>query len=197
MKNKKITIKRLILFWIIVIIASPIIGVILQSIFSVISYSGVALFSIWDEDIKNDMESIEWNLFNNDESKVIESKKVSAYRGIPVFRIGGNRAGSFLGIFLTEYERKATSYYIDTVRHEYGHNIQQLLLGPINYLLCIGLPSWREWSKRSYYDRPWEVTAEIFGNVETRSHTYENVIRGYKYMITALFGRSVSIFVPF
>ena len=192
--EKKFTVRKILLIWGFIIIMSPIVGCVLQLVFSLVCYTGASIWSLWDEDVKKDMQSIEWNIFNKDEGKVIESKKVSTYKGVMVFRIPGNRAGSFLGIFLTERQRTVTSSSITTVKHEYGHNVQQLLVGPINYLLYIGLPSWRQWSYRSYYDRPWEVTAESFGGVITRSHTAEDLNRGNSYIVTMLLGRT-SIFV--
>ena len=78
---------------------------------------------------------------------------------------------------------------ITTLRHEFGHNIQQLILGPINYLLCIGLPSWQQWSNRPYYERPWEITADIFGGVSSRKHNNTDIQRGYSYLdVSAMFG---------
>ena len=190
-KEKKFTLSKLLLMWGFIIIMSPIVGCVLQLVFSLVCYTGASVWSLWDEDVRNDMQSVEWNIFNKDEAKVVESKKVSMYKGVMVFRIPGNRAGSFLGIFLTERQRTVTSSSITAVKHEFGHNVQQLLVGPINYLLYIGLPSWRQWSNRSYYDRPWEVTAESFGGVATRSHTAEDLNRGNTYLITMLFGRTV------
>ncbi len=194
--NKKIAIKKIIFKWGFLVILSPIAGCIFQLLFSLIGYAGASVMSLWDEEIKADMQSVEWNIFNKDEAKVVESKKVSMYKGVMVFRIPGNRAGSFLGIFLTDYQRTATPYSISTVHHEYGHNIQQLLIGPINYLLYIGLPSWRQWSNRTYYDRPWEITAESFGGVRIREHAPDALKRGNKYLLTTLFGRA-AIFLVF
>ena len=33
-----------------------------------------------------------------------------------------------------------------------GHNSQLMMMGIANYGLMIGLPSWQEWSNRSYYE---------------------------------------------
>ncbi len=193
---KKFSIRKLLFIWGFVVIMSPIVGCVLQLLFSVVCYTGASIWSLWDEEIKADMQSIEWNIFNKDEAKVVESKKVSMYKGVMVFRIPGNRAGSFLGIFLTEHQRTATPHSISVVHHEYGHNIQQLLVGPINYLLYIGLPSWRQWSERTYYDRPWEITAESFGGVRIRKHASDALKRGNNYLLTTLFGRTI-IFLVF
>ena len=43
-------------------------------------------------------------------------------------------------------------------------------MGITNYGFMIGLPSWREWSTRQYYDRPWDITADVFGGVTGRTH---------------------------
>lgn len=68
----------------------------------------------------------------------------------------------------------------DGMKHEYGHSIQSMYLGPF-YLLVIGLPSilWNiidaiivtpiigyEKSYKIYYSMPWEAWADKLGNVK-------------------------------
>lgn len=166
-------------------------GLLFQSSTSILSYLGISTISLLDEDVKNDMDAINWNIFNTNEQTVLSSKKVSFYKGVPVFKFNYNRSGSFLAIFL--YNRTSN---INTIRHEWGHNIQQLILGPIKYGLCIGLPSWLEWSNNSYYDRPWEITADIFGGV-TRKHSISDILKGYSYLnVSALFSILSYSFLP-
>lgn len=68
------------------------------------------------------------------------------------------------------------------VRHEYGHVKQLEQLGIVNYTLCIGVPSLFEWgSDPEYYRRPWEITADILGGVQSRSYPgYETA--GFEYL---------------
>ena len=40
---------------------------------SVISYVGVAIAAIFDSNIREDMNAIDWNPFNSDESAVVNS----------------------------------------------------------------------------------------------------------------------------
>ena len=56
---------------------------------------------------------------------------------VPRF-IGGASIGAF--IFLTDDVRKKDCSNHMILRHEYGHYLQSLLLGPL-YLLVIGIPS--------------------------------------------------------
>ncbi len=115
---------------------TPVGGTALQVATSVASYAGMAVASIWDKDIRNDMNAIRWNPFNPNESIVFDSNKVSFYKGVPVFRTSGS-SGSFLGILLTESGFKGTSGHYwsleDTLRYEWGHSIQQMIFGPIPY----------------------------------------------------------------
>lgn len=155
---------------------------ILQLVVSVISYVGVAIAAIFDSNIRNDMNAIGWNPFNSDETVVLNSDSVSFYKGAPVFRTSLGRSGTFCAIFLSNNANETA------LKHEYGHIVQQMIMGPITYGLMIGLPSWREWSNRSYYDRPWEITADIFGGV-TRPHSQKDINRGKWYLaISNLFG---------
>ena len=151
---------------------------------SALSYAGMAVASIFDEDIRNDMNAIGWNPFNTDESATLNSSKVSFYKGVPVFRTAaGGRSGSFGAIFSTKGSG------VDTLRHERGHNWQLMMMGIANYGLMIGLSSWREWSNRPYYERPWKITADVFGGVAGRTHSQVDINRGYWYLgVSSLLG---------
>ena len=63
-----------------------------------------------------------------------------------------------------------------------GHNVQLALLGAINYALCIGIPSIFEFGEKEYYSRQWEVTADLFGGVESRKHSQQDIIDGILYL---------------
>lgn len=72
-----------------------------------------------------------------------------------------------------------TDVNITSVKHEYGHQLQSVYLGPF-YMLVIGLPSmlgniWnriahRNWLNyervRWYYNLPWEHWADVLGKVD-------------------------------
>lgn len=167
---------------------------ILQFFMSLGSYIGMAIASIWDKDIRDDMEAIGWNPFNASETDVLNSKKVSFYKGVPVFRTDMDRSGSFGAIFLSRgsYDRDGVFHREndpDTIRHEYGHCMQFLTMDAISYGLMIGLPSWQEWSNRPYYKRPWEITADVLGGVTERTHSQADINRGFWYLaVSALFG---------
>lgn len=88
-------------------------------------------------------------------------------------------------IFLDNY-----GYYdYTTVRHEHGHQIQSLILGPL-YLIIIGLPSIigniiyrikykyfkKYYDSDFYYKQPWEAWADKLGGVVRKS--INNVNKG-------------------
>ena len=133
-------------------------------------------------DIMQDFKNYDIN--NESEEKVLQSKYFSAYKGVPVVRINGDRSGSFGMIFLT---RKTNSMKNpeDTIRHEYGHTKQLQQLGVLGYAMCIGLPSWQKWGSGEYYSKPWEITADIYGGVQSRSHTQDNIDAGFQYLETS------------
>ena len=164
--------------------------------FSTMIYGGFLMGSAFNSTIKADMDRIGWNPFNNDESLAIASEKVSFYKGMPIFRMNGTegRSGSFLGIGLDMNNIDA-----NTVKHEWGHGIQQGIMGWGRFLLTVGLPSWQEWGgnhwreDQDYYRRPWEAMADIFGGVTGRSWYHSTTERDKKiakwYMAVAtLFG---------
>ena len=165
-------------------------GLTTQITASVTGYTVMAFWALGDlifnegKGAWNDMCSIKWNPFNTNETATLNSNHISFYKGVPVFRTAsGGRSGSFAAIFLTKGSG------VDTLRHERAHNTQLMMMGIVNYGLIIGLPSWREWSNRPYYERPWEITADVFGGVTGRTHSQADINRGYWYLgVSSLFG---------
>ena len=134
------------------------------------------LLKEFDKDIYNDLSLINFDIGNSDIDKVLKARKVSFYKYIPIIKTDTSRAGTFLCIMLSHNED------INTVLHEYGHTRQEIMMGPILYLLFIGIPSYFELSDISYYNRPWEVTADMFGGLDRTSRVQENEpIRSFEY----------------
>ena len=131
------------------------------------------------KDIAEDINNFDSN--NESEEKVLESNYFSSYKGVLVIRTNGDRSGSFGAIFLTS-ETNNRSNPEDVIRHEYGHTKQLEQLGIVNYALCIGLPSWQQWGTGEYYSKPWEITADIYGGVQSRNHSQSNIDRGFAYL---------------
>lgn len=170
-----------------ILLFTPVGGIAFQVASSLLGYAGMAIASIWDKDVRADMNAIGWNPFNSDVNKVLNSNKVSFYKGVPVYRTNFNRSGSFCAIFLN----RASNTVPDTVRHEWGHAVQQMILGPVKYGLFIGIPSAAEFGKHKwpsttdYYNRPWETSADIFGGVG--GHTTREELRSYAYLVVAYY----------
>ena len=118
---------------------------------------------------------------NQSEQKVLQSHYFSAYKGKLVFRINGTRSGSFGAIFLSKSENQFRNPE-DTVRHEYGHTQQLAQLGIVKFAIGIGIPSWLNLGSGDYYDKPWEVTADIYGGVQSRNHSQSYIDAGFSYL---------------
>ena len=120
-------------------------------------------------------------IMNTDESVVLDAEYFAFYKGHLVIRTNGNRPGSFGILFITR-ETNTRLDAADVVRHEYGHTQQLAQLGPAKYIFCIVIPSFFEWgSDPVYYRRPWEITADIYGGVQSRSYPgYADA--GFKYL---------------
>ncbi len=182
--------KKVIISVIVAIILShgPIGGFVVQSLVTVCSYIGICVGSLFSNTLREDMNKINYNPFNSDESKVISSNSVSFYKGVPFYKTSNERSGSFCAVLLYSEEDDT-----ETIKHEIGHNVQQLILGPITFLINIGITSMFELSTREYYDRPWEITADLFGGVST-FHNDEDIKRGKGYIVTSLFTGPFSYF---
>ena len=151
---------------IVAVLFTPIGGTALQVATSVVSYAGMAGASIFDEDIRNDMNKIGWNPFNSNEDATLASDKVSFYKGVPVFRTTDGRSGSFGAIFLRDGADETS------LRHERGHNWQLMMMGIGTYGFTVGIPSplkLGSWAKNEqYHYAPWEAMADILGGVKVR-----------------------------
>ena len=177
-------------------------GFIMQAGFSLFMYGGFMIASVFDDNIKKDMEAIGWNPFNSDENLVLSSQKVSFYKGMPTVWMNKNegRSGSFLGIWL--YGEND----VNTIRHEWGHGIQQGIMGWGKFLLMIGLPSWQRWGGnhwqglQNYYRRPWEAMADMFGGAGSRQNyrattAEDRAIAIWYTVIATLFGPLAFVFL--
>lgn len=159
---------------------TPIGGTALQIATSTLSYAGMVITAIWDQDVRADMNAINWNPFNSNEQATLNSNNVSFYKGVPVFRTAsGGRSGSFGAIFLTK------SSGVDTLRHERGHNWQLMMMGVGTYGFTVGIPSplkLGQWdSARNYYGAPWETMADLLGGVSGRSHSNKEIWYAWGY----------------
>ncbi len=128
-----------------------------------ISYASFLVGAIFNSDIREDMERINYNPFNSDEDKVVESKYVSFYKGVPVLRIA-NLGGSFsFGIIgLDTQELGYDASLQEVLKHERGHNTQLMDLGLFKFTAFIAIPSiFQEHFGGS--NSPWELSASMLG----------------------------------
>ena len=160
---------------------SEINGIATQVGVSATMYAGFAIASIFNEDIRKDMDSIGWNPFNMNEDAVIDSNYISFYKGMPVIRADVERSFSFLIIFLNQgktdlseedkelAEKKRREKLKQTLNHEWGHGVQQARLGPDFFLFGIAIPSMiQDPDSLDYFKNPWEKGADEFGRVKNR-----------------------------
>ena len=135
----------------------------------------------WGNAIKDRAIYVWEYVTNDDEQVVLDAEYFAFYKGKLVVRTNGERSGSFEILFITR-ETNNRMNPEDIIRHEYGHTKQLDQLGIVHYALFIGLPSWLEWSSDSYYDRPWEVTADTYGGVQSRNPTQAKIDAGEQYL---------------
>ena len=132
-------------------------------------------------DIVNDFQNYDKN--NESEEKVLESNYFSNYKGTFLLRTNFKRSGSFGWIFLSRNanERPAP---VDVVRHEYGHTQQFKEIGCFKYIFGVLIPSALSGGvpREVYYNLPFEVTADIYGGVESRTHSQADVDNGFSYL---------------
>ena len=161
-------------WWVILLLLvlfSPVGGAAMQVASTVLSYIGMAIAAMFDEEVKEDLDRIKWNPFCADENTVLKSKKVSFYKGMPVYRFSNSRSGTFYAIFLSKSADGSDPEDIATLKHERGHGWQSMMMGIVNYLITVCIPSplclgpWKndKGNRSRYYDAPWEMLPEILG----------------------------------
>ena len=147
-------------------------------------YGGFMMAAAWSDEYYNDMEAINWNPFNSDAQKVLDSKHISFYKGMPVIRTDAERSFNFGSIFLRRevIEKDKNGNIIkryrlnnvNEVKHEWGHHFQQAILGPVNYLWSVGIPSAAKFGVyadgSNYHTRPWENLADQIGGANGYSY---------------------------
>ena len=167
----------------------PGLSIIPQATFSLTLYGGFVAASAFSNGIYKDMSAIGWNPFNSNESAVIAANQVSFYKGIPVFRhsIPGFISASAFGmIFLNRNDMR-----IDTIRHEWGHIVQAILLGQAGFLKWIAIPSlitnfvsrFNEDVNKAYYSFPWERSADFFGGVDRGNYKKGSLLVALLYLL--------------
>ncbi len=169
-------------------------GIFVQTVVSVGTYIGACVRSIWDKDVRADMNAIKWNPFNTDANLALNANKVSFYYGVPVYNANNNNLISFLNnkigkVFGFTIDRPFTFTSIfmfdkdvDTLNHEIGHIPQQMLLGQYNFFFTHAIPSMAQLGSQLYYDKPWEITASIIGGGTMDNGTTKDKVLGWAYL---------------
>ncbi len=164
-------------------ILSPGFTIGLQAGLTVGMYGVAMVGSVFSGAVKSDMDRIHWDMFNSDENAVLDSSFFSFYKGVPVIRYDGERSGTFGIMFL---QREGSDLRVDTVKHEWGHIPQLLILGPLKFGIFIGIPSALELGKYfyggNYYRQPWEASADFFGGAYHEGVTQEDKMGGLRYV---------------
>ena len=144
-------------------------GLVTQFTASVVMYVGFTIASFFDPEIKADMDRISWNPYNANEELVLSSKKVSFYKGVPVFRFKSpvdGRSFTYAAMFLDE-DISRRDNPVNEVRHEWGHAVAMTILGPLKYAITECIPSAAKWGpyakNGNYYQSPVEMIADMFG----------------------------------
>ena len=113
---------------------------------------------------------IHFDLKNTSEQVVIDANYFSFYKGAPVIKhyIKNNDVTSFtiFGIMFINGDNSKLDRGIDTIKHEWGHFVQEKYYGELLYLVYIAYPSLSNRNpKIDYYSQPWEYGADVFGGV--------------------------------
>ena len=126
-----------------------------------------------------------YDFFNSDESKADECSVFSSYKGTPILKNNIIGISSF-SIFNTIVYSPGSNSTTDTIRHEWGHNVQQSILGTPKYLTRIAFPSVIGCilGVKEYYSQPWERSADFFGQpIRPEGYTPFSDIIGSLYFI--------------
>ena len=131
----------------------------------------LAVLKCLNEDFSN------FNIYNSDIEKVYQSHFFSAYNGSLVIRHSFKylSSGALFNVIILEHGFDQDEASL-TIRHEYGHILQEREYGTIRYMLFIFLPSAtynvisrnNDILDNNYYNMPWEYDADLRGGVTNR-----------------------------
>jgi len=119
---------------------------------------------------------LNFNKLNNDEDVVLESNYFSVYKGSFVIRISSKNPNvtscAILGtIFLNTKKVAGDKNSQVTVEYEWGHLVQEKILGLPYYIAKIAIPSLAHRNPTDYYSQPWERGTDFLGGVTDREYS--------------------------
>ena len=138
------------------------------------------------DDIMSDITN--YSKWNTDFGKVQEANLFSSYNGFIVVIVDAPAAYSYGStLYLRKEERP------DIIKHEYGHALQEQILGAVGYTFGIAVQSVsynkvhekQNLPESIYYSMPWEITADLFGGVKREQGYYSSgaIERGLEYFL--------------
>lgn len=181
-------------------------GIALQIAASTVCYIGMAVWALGDlifnggEGAWNDMNLIGWNPFNNSAENALKANKFSWFSGVPVF-MSTKMPTTGLGVvvfmnkkdFLSDAGVKDGGWFLRWIPHEFGHVVQQWLMGPVKWLINIAIPS--KWFSSKTENSPYEITADKFSGImmgrDPSGYSAGDVNKGWSYFWLSC------VFVPF
>ena len=101
---------------------------------------------------------------------MLDAKVFSSYKGTPVLK--QDISGGSMSVCNTIFLSSATQD-VETVKHEWGHTVQQALMGTPKFMTRIAAPSLigAALNVEDYYSQPWERSADFFGGA---THSYSD-----------------------
>jgi len=116
-------------------------------------------------------------IINNDNEQKIIDEELPYYQGVPIIHFSSEELSSFSingKIFLED------DASINTLKHEYGHILQEREMGTGLYVVAVAIPSVtcyfmsknNEFLETNYYNMPWEYDADRRGRVYGRDGYY-------------------------
>ncbi len=147
--------------------------------FSTLTAIGAAVWAAlagkWDL-LMSDFRGGRIDPFNQDAQIALDAKVLGFYKGSTLVR---QKRCATCSIFGTIFMLTDGDTDHETLLHEYGHSVQERILGPL-YLLHIALPSGlfylydrrNDVGEEKYYACPWERSAEFLGGVCRKRFSY-------------------------
>ena len=130
------------------------------------------------KDVITDLRNFEF--YNNNEKKCLESTVFSSYKGTPVLRhdIPNVTSCSIFNTIILNMSETSSNGGVDTIRHEWGHTVQETMMGRTKYLFRIAAPSvvGNLIGVDDYYSQPWERSADYFGEANHSPYKDESEI---------------------
>ena len=156
------------------------------------NFTFAAMCSCGGGTVTNDFKKttrLEYLVANESETIVLNAERFAFYKGAIVLRHSNDFLTSWSLFGIIFLNRNVSSE--ETLKHEYGHYLQEREYGCVKYISAVFVPSatynllsrYSTSLSANYYNMPWEYNADIRGDVNREHATWSETVSTVYFII--------------